>query len=161
MRHWPRFQFVVILLAALSLAAGCGQPTSEPRRQEPHIRGIWHAALFYRQYNNWAWPRDAAELRHWAESTLTPQQVQDLGLVSVEDTFVSPRDGEPYVVLPVTGRPPTVNPHGEGGSVEAGGPILAHEAKGTGGKRYVVYASAFTAELSEEEFQQALAGGNK
>ncbi len=156
-----------LALVGLPMAlAGCGgQPEPPPRKHETHIRGIWHAALFYRQYNNYRWPQDAAELKQWAEATLTPQQVKDLGLVSLEETFVSPRDGEPYVVLQVTGSPPTVNPHGGEGTMPSGtvegGPIFAHEARGIDGKRYVVYASSFAAELSEEEFQQALSAGNK
>jgi hypothetical protein len=152
---------LLLVLSGLAAVLGCGQDEPPPRKHETHIRGIWHAALFYRQYNNYQWPRDAAELKQWAEATLTPHQVKDLGLVSLEETFVSPRDGEPYVVLQVVGSPPTVNPHDGGGSIEEAGPIFAHEAKGIGGKKYVVYASSFAAELSEDEFQQALSRGSK
>jgi hypothetical protein len=170
-----RWRLWFALAGLLLVVSGCGGQAEPPPKHETHIRGIWHAALFYRQYNNYQWPRDAAELKQWAEATLTPQQVKDLGLVSLEETFVSPRDGEPYVVLPVTGSPPTVNPHGEGGPTAAGegatevaptgpiarGPIFAHEARGVNGKRYVVYGSSFAEELTEEEFQRALAVGNK
>lgn len=62
-------------------------------------------------------------------------------IATVDDLFLSPRDGHPYVV--VYGKGPETMPD-----------IVAYEREGTASGRWIVSAMTVVAEVDEAEFQQ-------
>jgi hypothetical protein len=145
------------LLAAVSLAAGCSAK-SPPPRQTAHIRGLWHVYLEFVKAHNGQAPKDAAELRAWAEANVKPERYQLMGITSLDDAFVSPRDNKPYVVRPVDkSQMHTAIPPDKPATAVRGAPVVAYEQQGQNGRRFVAYAFGEVGELPEAAFQRLLA----
>lgn len=92
------------LLLAIGLAVGCGGENvgKPPPEGETHIRkmaGLWSA---YRYNHGGKAPKSTEELTKWARS-LSPAKLKDIGVDNLDDVLTSPRDHEPYQVLP---KPP-------------------------------------------------------
>jgi hypothetical protein len=139
-------------LFAFWLLPGCnnsvGASVSETDRQTAIALKL--AGIAYGEYlaaNRGAPPKDAAALRKHIESRLPDLQANRV--TSADDLLISPRDGQPFVVI--TGQrlaPPD--------DVEA--PWVLYEATGAGGKRMVGSARGVVVELSPEEFVRQLPG---
>lgn len=73
-------------------------------------------------------------------ATLAPHRKETFGITDTQEIFVSPRDGQPFVInydMPSSGH------------------VLAiWEQTGTDGKRYVVYADGNVEEVDEETFSK-------
>ena len=82
--------------------------------------------------------------------------IQDLGLkhfepssnTTIDDLFISPRDGKPYVVV-------------YGGGPEAMPDIVAYEQEGTESGRWIVSSMTTVAEVDEVKFQQMVPNNTK
>ena len=91
------------------------------------------------------------ELKEWAKK-LPKSETDILGVEDVDRAFVSPRDGQPYVIVPTRGA-------GRGGK---GGPatrVIAYEKTGVNGKRFVLMPRGYTVmEMDEAQFREAVPG---
>lgn len=134
------------------LLPGCnrsvGSSASDADRQTAIALKL--AGIAYGEYlaaNRGVPPKDAAALRKHIESRLPDLRAN--GVTSADDLLISPRDGEPFVVI-VGQRLATPD------DTEA--PWALYEATGAGGKRMIGSARGVVVELSPEEFAQQLPG---
>ena len=76
---------------------------------------------------------------------MAPSQLTALQRTDVESLFVSPRDGQPYVVR-----------YGLkfGGPSPGGSPVVAYEQTGVGGYRYVAFAVGGAEQVDEKRFRE-------
>ncbi len=143
-------RIIVMTLAAATcgLSIGCerggGQAASERDRQTAIALKL--AGVAYGEYlaaNRGTPPKDVAALRRHIESRLPDLQVN--GVKSADDLLISPRDGEPFVVISGALIAPPEQPDA---------PWALHEATGVDGRRMVGSARGVVVELSPEEFAQ-------
>jgi hypothetical protein len=106
-------------------------------------------------------PANAQELRTWAEAELDAKELEHMGATSIEDAFVSPRDGQDYVVRPIdpskmqTVLPRDGSPTGGGGAAHGMSEIIVHEAQGVDGKRWVaIFAGGRGMEVPDDQFRR-------
>jgi hypothetical protein len=103
---------------------GSGFVGRELTSGEENIKKI---AYMYSQYTGAKGkpPANVDELKAWAK-TLSKAKQTDLGIDDVEKAFTSPRDNQPYVVVPLRadGMKPDL--------------VIAYEKTGAGGKRWGV-----------------------
>lgn len=146
--------FLCALLLALS---GCGDDEPNTPKHDIHIRGLWHVLWRYTGSHEGNYPKDAQELKTWAEANINEEQAELLGLHSVSDSFVSPRDGKPYVVLYIAKQnvgPTVYTPESDPTAMR--GAIAIHEAEGQDGTRFVAFTTGDAREVSEAEFQKMI-----
>jgi hypothetical protein len=141
----------LLVLLGLGVVGGCGDgPSQKPPQQQHHIQEIFHFWLVYKMRNQNQAPADADQLKAWvlankdAESPLFAK----MGIAGREESaFVSPRDGQPYVLRQITIKDIS------GGLPD---PTVAYEQQGTNGKRYVVFATGRAEELEAAKLEAAL-----
>jgi len=139
------------------MLTGCGDDGTTVGKQKDHIRGLWHVYWKYQEAHKGETPQNAEELRTWADANLTAEDVEKLGLNSLEDAFISPRDGEPYVVLPMRkdNMSTAIDPNNPnpGQMPRGGAPIWIHEAKGVNGSRWVAFNTSQVVEVPDGQFR--------
>ena len=133
-----------ILMSVSCVGLGCRNANQPAAPVESNLKIL--AVLFgrYLSQHQGRTPPDAVAFKKFV-SELRPEELQMLKVTDVEKMFVSPRDGQPYVVRYGTKLPP---PGPQGAS------IVAYEQTGVSGRRYVAYATAGTAEIDEATFRQ-------
>ena len=132
--------FALIALALLSslLAVGCGPPT-EPESEVKQRTGLSALAIAYGQctaQSRGLPPRSEKALRSYIEKQ-GPQFLASLKVDNIDDMFVSPRDGQPYVVI-----------YGKRSDV------VAYEAVGADGTRWIAHNLGGAEQLDEAAFKQ-------
>jgi hypothetical protein len=138
--RWITWFGCAVLVAAL----GCGESgETSQATQESHIKRL---AILYGRYmsqHRGAPPRNEADFRKFIELS-GPDQLKHLGIASVDELFVSERDGQPYVIVYGKLGPPVQG---------LGGPITMYEQVGGDGSRFV--ATDLTVEtVTEEDFRR-------
>jgi len=135
-------------LGALALAAaGCGP--SSPRLNsrdeippgEAELRKVVSLYIEYGKGNGNKSPANAEQLKAWAQK-LPKEKLTELGIEDVDKVFISPRDNQPFVVIPKSGPGP--------------GRLIAHEQTGVKGKRYVAAGQGSVREVTDETFRGML-----
>jgi hypothetical protein len=95
-------------------------------------------------------PADEAQFKQFITSK-GKDLLRSFNVSSVDELFVSSRDGKPYVVL--YGAAATKGPPGPAGS-----PVVAYEQEGVGGKRFVASSMGAVEEVDEARFKQLVPG---
>lgn len=90
-------------------------------------------------------PPDAKSFKEFIQQ-LSAQELRSLNISNVDELFVSPRDSLPYVInynmrAPRPAGPTSGSKPGSATTGELGNPVIAYETLGSGGKRYVAYAT--------------------
>jgi hypothetical protein len=124
------------LLAALLLGCQTKSDTFEEEPVKANLRQISKAYSTYLGYHNR--PPDPEQLRSAVEDLHRLQMGRP-----AEEAMVSPRDKQPFVII-----------YGAGGS-DPTGSILAYEAQGAEGTRWVVTMIQDIKPLTNEEFKKA------
>lgn len=108
-------------MSFFALVAGCGvkSETAEVAELRSNMRSLAVAYGNYIKTNRGRAPKSEKQFRAWIEKQ-GPDELEILGVESVDDIFISTRDNEPYVV--VYGKQKQ---------------IVAYEAVGVEGQRYV------------------------
>jgi hypothetical protein len=148
----PRTISLAIAAGACLIVPGCGAAgvSDQAATNQQTAIALQLAGTMYGEYlarNRGVAPQDAAAVRTFIESRLSDLQAN--GVKSADDILISPRDGQPFVV--VTGRilaPPD----------QLDAPWAVYEAKGVDGKRMIASARGVVVELSPEEFAQQAPG---
>lgn len=158
---------VVCLVGMVILvASGCGGGTPPPSPPTPETTITTLGRLYgeYAARHDGVGPADAAAFRSFLES-LPESQRKGMGVEDVEAALVSPRDGQPYVILGC------INPRepGDGPPQAAGGQpgkpqqsglqgqtVVIHEQTGQDGKRLVATGFGTSAELDAAAFAKAV-----
>ncbi len=140
------FRVTTLLGTALlgCIAPGCGsKPVGRDLTDgEGHIlqaARLWNG---FKSEHGGKGPANTDELKNWV-SKLKPEKRTQYGVQDVDKALVSPRDGEPYVVLRPTGN-------------QMGYGTVLLEKIGVGGKHLSASNMGSVATLSEEEFKQAM-----
>ena len=126
------------VLAILPLIVGCGP--SGPSDGDVDSSQLQQLARWYGNFptvNRGRMPGDEAQLK--AHIT---QHAGD-SVASVDDLFVSERDGQPYVML-----------YGKDAANPGNGGVVGYEALGVEGKRFVGFRSGEVQELDEARIRQ-------
>ncbi len=122
---------------------GCGGSS------DPDHSSMAALVLFYTQYqakHQGQLPPDEKALRDYIAGETA--MMKEFGLGSVDDVFISRRDGQPYVVL-----------FGKGILEGDGGGIVAYEQAGKDGQRFVGYRAGNVEIISDEEFRKMVPAG--
>jgi len=133
---------LVSVLWFVSFLAGCGpeQAAEEMSRRSSNLKAL---AVLYRQYatqNGGYPPAHEEEFKAFIQGQGFEQYDSET-ITKLEDFFISPRDGQPYIVVYGDGR----NQLPE---------ILAYERVGTVTGRWVVSSMTTVAEVQEERLRQ-------
>ena len=131
-------RFSALLVSAVLLCSGCGAP-KEDADEAKQRTGLGALAKAYGQYSSshrGMPPKSEKALKEFIESQ-GPAFLNSLGVDTIDDMFISPRDGEPYVVIYGKRRP-----------------IVAYEAVGVDGTRWVAHDLGGAEELDEATFRE-------
>lgn len=135
--------FIGLLLFAPS---GCGHKPPPVPAAEARIGRLGLMYGIYAGQHQGRPPTSMKDLRGHAERSTSPEEMAAFEVASVDELFVSPRDGQPYKLITLPRLPPPV----------AGqpGPVVVYEQDGLGGKRLVSYLGGATEEVDAEKFRQ-------
>lgn len=167
-RVWQSACAPLVCLAGsvLLTASGCGRGTPPPSPPTPETTIAVLGRLYggYASQHDGVGPADEAAFRAFLES-LPDAQRKGMGVEDVAAALVSPRDGQPYVILggidsrePVAATPQAgvgqpVGPQQKG---LLGQPVVIHEQTGQDGKRLVATGFGTSAELDAAAFAKAV-----
>jgi hypothetical protein len=145
----------LLLIACLAgVIAGCGGQTGGEVSQVQSNLGWLGSkyAMFVGSHRGRA-PKNIDEFRQYVEKKTTSQELERLKVKSVDELFISPRDGKPvkmitYSKLPafVGGQPP---------------PVVFHEEAGKDGKLTIVYLGGNTQTVDAADLQTLLPVGGR
>jgi hypothetical protein len=158
---------VAVVLAAF--AAGCGGSavsTGTVTEAQTNLQSISVAYMKFIQKHNMTPPKSEDEFKTWVKS-LPAKELEDMRIKDKEKVFISPRDNQPYVIVPNVampgagmgssgGSPPA---KGEGGPPRNAGtgkpPVVAYEKTGVGGKRMIAFLmGGGTMEVNDEQLKE-------
>jgi hypothetical protein len=137
----------VALAAVLAAVTGCQAPPAEAVPQAGHLKTLGMLFGKFSAYHHGQPPADEAQFKKYIAS-LEPGERETFGVKSVDDVFISPRDGQPYVVR-----------YGVRGSqfTESGVPIVAHEKTGVNGRYLTVTFMGDVNEVDEAQLHDLTA----
>jgi hypothetical protein len=143
----------VAAIPILALAvAGCGKSGVEASEGEKRIRAL---GMMYLRYstNNIGRKQSVEQFKQFIKK-VPANELEPFGIqaADVDPLFVSPRDGQPYVIrfgAPLA--PP---------SPSAPATVVIYEAAGAGGKRLTFDAVGGVADLDEAAFRQRVPDAN-
>lgn len=132
---------------------GCGGGSRESlQREQSTLKPL---AILYGQYigqHRGQPPPNEEAFRKFIEAQ-PPEMLKSLNVSSVDELFVSSRDGKPYKIL--YGEAAKKGPPGG----PAGSPVIAYEQEGQGGRRWVASSMGAIEEVDEARFKQLVPGG--
>lgn len=128
-----------LLLAAACFLPGCGSSTGNRTTAEEHIRTLGTYYSRYLAQHRGIPPATVDDLKAFMKKEGAPAE-------NFDALFISPRDGDPYVVhLKKKLGPP-----------RADGPIVLHEKNGKDGERVVVLATGEVRRMNEADFGKSI-----
>ncbi len=126
---------------------GCGGGARESlQREQSTLKPL---AILYGQYigqHRGQVPPNEEAFRKFVEQE-APKMKGQFTFSTIEELFVSPRDGKPYKIL--YGEAAKKGPPGPDGS-----PLIAYEQQGQGGRRWIASAMGAIEEVDETRFKQ-------
>lgn len=130
------------------MVAGCGGSAAQKAEEASTLKPLMVLYGRYVGQHRGKPPADEAEFRKYVEAQ-SPQDLANIGVTDPAKLWVSSRDSQPYVIRygAVTGPPGP-----------AGMPVVAYEAKGSGGKRYVASSLGAVDEVDEARFRELVPG---
>ncbi len=131
------FRFLLLALM-FGAALGCGPKIEAPESTEmrSNMRSLAVAYGAYTRDNRGRPPKDEKAFRKWLDKQ-GPDYPQILKVESIDEIFISSRDNEPYVIA-----------YGKAKR------IVAYEAVGVEGKRFVADDLGVVEELDEATFDE-------
>jgi hypothetical protein len=152
---------VAVMMLAVVAVAGCGsrRPPQNVLDAENHFRNAGKVYMKYFQQNRKG-PASEKELADFL-AKLSDKELQDMGIQPSErdKVLVSPRDGQPYGVVPNVDMTMMMGGQMKMKKPDAPSrpPIGMYEKVGSGGKRYVWYVTGGGLQLLDEQaFKEAL-----
>ncbi len=139
MRQSVNRRTLTVLLTFVMCIVGCGGggPAQEEQQLISSMQGLANAYGQCTSQSRGRPPRNEAQLRKFIESQ-GPGWLEQYRAETVDDIFISSRDGKPYVVL--YGKPR--------------GKYIAYEQEGVNGSRFVADNLGIAIEMDEATFRQ-------
>jgi hypothetical protein len=117
----------------------CGSKEIKPLPQEQiHIMKVAQLYGGYRQAHNNTPPASTKEFTDWAKK-LKPDQLAKLGIEDLNEALVSPRDGQPYEIAPVSNAPMGMSP------------VAIYEKVGVNGKHMTASSMGSSGEMAHDD----------
>ena len=145
-------RWLVLLLGALAVVAGCTQ--NNPARRiaaanDSNILRLSNLYQAYRLHKGNQGPKDEADIKNFLQQDLTPTRLERMGVDpnNIDGLFISDRDGQPFVVR-----------YGVGGGLGATDAVV-FEQQGRDGKRQVGFTNGSVEEVDSARYDQLLKGG--
>lgn len=137
----------LLALATTCLVVGCGKADPNQRFAELNSTNLQRLVTLYGafQSRNELWgPRDDAAFKEFVQR-VSPKKLERIGVdaASVDQIFVSGRDGEPFTVR-----------YGVRGAVKGSNEPVVFESTGVDGKRMVGFLNATQREVDADEYQR-------
>jgi hypothetical protein len=177
---------LAVLGVGFIVMVGCGPTQHAPREVPPGFGQIEKVGGLYLRYTSKsrdrAGPANLEDLKKFANG-LKDDDLQELGLSKgdLATLFVSPRDQQPYGIVPKVrplGAEAGGGPPGRGGPMRGGPPQgagppagaggssvspkgIVYEQVGEGGKRFVVLNSGIVVDVDDAGFQSFVPDGGK
>ena len=128
--------FTLLFLLAAFLGCGPGGEPEDVTEMRSNMRDLAVAYGNYTKMNRGRVPKSEKSFRAWIDKQ-GPDFLTSLGVDNVDDIFVSTRDNQPYVVVY--------------GKAEQ---IVAYEAVGVDGRRFITDNLGVTQEVDEATFNE-------
>jgi hypothetical protein len=148
------------LFAPLSLSVmiacsfvGCGNESGPIAQEQTNLAWLGSMYARYIGANQGKPPQAIDELKKFVAGRTTPDELTRLKVASVDELFISPRDGRPFEMVTYKQLPPP-----EGG---APAPVVLYEAVGQNGQRAVAFPGGNTGTVSESDLTQFLPAGSR
>lgn len=143
-----RCTLALLVAANIVLAIGCQKPRGETTDVQVRLSRL---GRLYGLYLGAHGGKPAASLeafKAFARERISDEQLQQLGLASFDDLFISPRDGAPFVAnLKVSSAPPVIDEPPA---------IVFYEASGVDGEIAVAYLGGGTNLIDSAELESQL-----
>jgi len=145
----PRFfriqvQIGLVVAAFLigGIMGGCHSPEAndEADRRASNLQSLAGMYRMYAAQHGGNPPPDEAVFKTFIQDQGL-KHFESFGITTIEDLFISPRDGQPYVVV-------------YGGGPQTMPDIVAYEREGTETGRWIASSMTVVAEVDEVKFQQ-------
>lgn len=130
-------------------AAGCQQEPAELGDVQVRLARLGNLYGIYIGQHSGRSPQSMEAFKKFAEERTTPDVLARLELSSVDELFVSPRDGQPFEMVTYRGHPP-VPPPGDPP------PLVFYEQQGKDGERAVAFLGGGTQFVAEATLQNML-----
>jgi hypothetical protein len=130
---------LAVLLTCVAVV-GCSSGRKEIPPEETRIKNLLTLRGQYVQRNKGKVPPNVEVLKQFAK-TLSAEELKARGIEGdVAETFISPRDNEPFVYRPKDGTTPNL--------------VVFYEKTGKDGKRWVAYATQNVELIDEARFKE-------
>ena len=136
---------VLLFIAVLS---SCSRQSGPIAQEQTNLSWLGSMYGMYIAQNGGRAPKTIDELRKFVEKTTGPEKLTRLNVASMNELFVSPRDGKPFALVsyaklpsPAAGQP---------------APVVLYEAAGQNGERAVAFLGGGTQIVPESELQKLL-----
>jgi len=147
---YHRVALLFVLVAAIS---GCHRKSGPIAQEQTNLSWLGSMYGMYMSENKGRPPKTTDELRKFLEKTTSPERLTHLKVASINDLFISPRDGKPFAMVSYDKLP----------AVTAGrpSPVVFYEVQGQNGQRAVAFLGGGTRSVDENELQKMLPAGRK
>jgi len=139
---------LALILFSLS-AAGCGRSSNGPgdvTEKQLDRLGLWYG--MYVSQSKGKPPKTADQVRNFGQERISAEDLSALGVKDVDELFVSPRDGQPYVMVQYARVPPP--------SPEP--TVVFYEQTGQAGLRRVTLLGGGCLEFDAQRLQELVPG---
>jgi hypothetical protein len=158
----PQLPLGCLPLLFLLIGCGGGAPVPQPEAQT-QIQQLTGLYLYYASKNNDLGPASLDDLKKWSKA-LPASERHAFG--DLDKLFISPRDNQPYRIVPKVSLKPQVAGRSSPGKGSGGQPrpgamapkVIVYESTPVEGKRWVGLSVARASKLvTEDEFNQLVA----
>ncbi len=134
------------LVVSVCLLAGCSStppPAAEFTPNEVHLKRVVGLYSEYKSTKG-TWPKNTAELKAWVKS-MPKAELEKHNIDDVDKVFISPRDGQEYVIVPMPPKAPM-------GMTK----VIAYEKTGVQGKHWKIASQGYINEVTTEQLDKLL-----
>jgi hypothetical protein len=133
----------LLFLLCVALESGCGSPAAQSvSSDDTRLRLLGRLYGQYMAENNGEPPADEKQLQDYLDKSA--EFLKSQSVASPRDLLVSPRDGEPLIILYGKQIVPDEN---------SGFPWIAYESRGADGKKYIIGSRGNVDEMTPEQIE--------
>lgn len=130
----------ILLFSGVHVGCRSQAADDEVARRGSNLQSLAGMYRMYTTENGGCPPSNEAEFKAFIQEQGL-EHFESFGITTVDDLFISPRDGQPYIVV-------------YGGGPEAMPDLVAYEREGLESGRWIVNSMTVVAEVDEAKFQR-------